>query len=62
MSNTPTTPKGPDMARRALLRRIGLASTMVYAAPALTALGMARASGGDGGGGSGGGGGGSGGG
>lgn len=61
MSNTPTTPKGPDMARRALLRRIGLASTMVYAAPALTALGMARASGGDGGGGSGGGGGGSGG-
>lgn len=53
MSKKPTEPKGPDMARRALLRRIGLASTMVYTAPALTALGMARASGGSGGGGGG---------
>ncbi|MFU8863999.1 MAG: S8 family serine peptidase [Rhodobacterales bacterium] len=35
----------PDMARRALLRRIGLAGTIAYTAPALTALGMARASG-----------------
>lgn len=34
----------PDQLRRALLKRIGLASGMVYAAPALTALGMAHAS------------------
>ncbi len=55
MSSKPTEPKGPDLARRALLRRIGLAGTMAYTAPALTALGMARASGGgSGGGGSGG--------
>jgi hypothetical protein len=49
-------PQGPDLARRALLQRIGLASTMAYATPALTALGMARASGGGSGGGGGGGG------
>lgn len=45
----------PDQARRALLKRIGLAGSMAYVAPALTALGMAHASGGgSGGGGSGG--------
>lgn len=37
--------------RRALLRRIGLGAGLVYVAPALTALGVARASGGSGGGG-----------
>lgn len=53
--------QGADLSRRALLRRIGLAGTIAYTTPALTALGMARASGGgsggggDGGGGSGGG-------
>ena len=35
----------PDPARRRLLRRIGLAGVLVYSAPALTALGMAHASG-----------------
>jgi hypothetical protein len=51
-----------DLSRRALLRRIGLAGTIAYTTPALTALGMAHASGGgSGGGGDGGGGGGSGG-
>lgn len=45
-------PAAPDPARRALLRRIGLAGTLAYTAPALTALGMARASGGGSGGGS----------
>ena len=38
-----------DMARRRLLQRIGLAGTVAYVAPALTALGMAHASGGGGG-------------
>ncbi|MDX5411685.1 MAG: S8 family serine peptidase [Rhodobacterales bacterium] len=50
MAKKPDLSEGPDLARRALLRRIGLAGTMAYTAPALTALGMARASGGDGGG------------
>lgn len=38
-----------DPQRRALLRRIGLAGTLAYAAPVLTALGVARASGASGG-------------
>lgn len=46
MSRKPRAHQGPDLARRALLRRIGLAGTIAYTAPALTALGMARASGG----------------
>ena len=45
----------PDLVRRSLLRRLGLAGAAVYTAPALTHLGMAHASGGSGGGGSGGG-------
>ncbi len=36
---------GPEIGRRALLRRIGLATGIAYVAPALTALGIARASG-----------------
>lgn len=44
----------PDQSRRRLLTRIGLAGATAYAAPALTHLGMAHASGGSGGGGSGG--------
>lgn len=43
-------PTDVDHARRRLLRRIGLASGLAYAAPALSALGIARASGGSGGG------------
>lgn len=43
----------PRMTRRKLLARIGLAGATVYTAPALTHLGMARASGGSGGGGGG---------
>lgn len=50
-------PKPPkdrvDPTRRALLRRIGLGAGMVYVAPSLTGLAVARASGGSGGGGSG---------
>ncbi|SLN49202.1 Subtilisin DY [Roseovarius litorisediminis] len=47
----------PDLARRRLLKRIGLAGVTIYSAPALTNLGVAHASGGgDGGGGDGGGG------
>ena len=49
MPRKPSAPRrpeiAPDMARRALLRRIGLAGTIAYTAPALTALGMAHASG-----------------
>lgn len=44
----------PDLARRRLLTRIGLAGATAYTAPALTHLGMAHASGGSGGGGAGG--------
>ncbi len=40
----------PDLARRRLLKRIGLAGATAYTAPALTHLGMAHASGGSGGG------------
>ncbi|MCM2563633.1 S8 family serine peptidase [Lutimaribacter sp. EGI FJ00015] len=40
----------PDMTRRKLLTRIGLAGATAYTAPALTHLGMAHASGGSGGG------------
>jgi hypothetical protein len=40
----------PDLSRRRLLTRIGLASAAAYTAPALTHLGMAHASGGSGGG------------
>jgi hypothetical protein len=46
---------GVNLARRQLLRRIGLASGLAYVAPALTSLGIARASGGSGGSGPGGG-------
>ncbi len=43
-------PQDVDIARRRLLRRIGFASGLAYVAPALSALGVARASGGSGGG------------
>jgi len=50
----PAAQAGPvDPRRRALLRRLGFAAPLVYLAPALSALGTARASGGSGGSGSG---------
>ncbi len=49
MTKQPERP-GVNLARRQLLRRIGLASGLAYVAPALSSLGIARASGGSGGG------------
>lgn len=49
---------GPDLTRRRMLRRLGLAATAAYAAPVMLGLGRAYASGGSGGSGGGGGGGG----
>lgn len=49
MTKQPETPN-VNLARRNLLRRIGLASGLAYVAPALSSLGIARASGGSGGG------------
>lgn len=48
-NDLPKSPR-PDARRRALLKRLGLMAGMAYAAPALTGLGRARASGPDGGG------------